>query len=50
MASYLDTRYLASIRNGTAGAGGMPMFGGMAGGGGGAMIMGGGGERTVIIR
>jgi hypothetical protein len=49
VASHLDTRYLASIRNGTAGAGSMPMFGGMMGGmGGGGMT--GGGERTVIIR
>ena len=44
IASLLDPRYLASIRNGTAGMGG---GGGMMGGGMGAM---GGGERTVIIR
>ena len=50
IASYLDTRYLASIRSGTAGAGnGMMMFpGGMmmmpAGGGGG------GGGQVIIIR
>jgi hypothetical protein len=49
VASHLDTRYLASIRNGTAGAGSMPMFGGMMGGMGGSGMMG-GGERTVIIR
>jgi hypothetical protein len=54
VAMYLDTRYLASIRSGTAGAGGMPMFGGgmpMMGGGGGTFIMGGGGGGgNVIIR
>src|SRR5256714_11429480 len=54
IASYLDTRYLASIRSGTAGAAGGPMFGGPGGGiftmpapGGGA---GGGGGNVVIIR
>ena len=48
IASYLDTRYLAAIRSGTAGGqtGGMMMFpGGMPGGG-----PGGGGRETVIIR
>lgn len=48
IASYLDTRYLAAIRSGTAGGqtGGMMMFpGGMPGGGGP-----GGGRETVIIR
>ena len=55
VAMYLDTRYLASIRSGTAGSGGMPMFGGgmpMMGGGGGTFIMGGGGGggANVIIR
>ncbi len=48
IASLLDPRYLASIRNGTAGMGGaaMPMGGGMP------MMMpaGGGGERVMIIR
>jgi hypothetical protein len=54
VASYLDTRYLASIRSGTAGAaGGGPMMfpGGMmmmpAGGG---MREGGGGGQVIIIR
>jgi hypothetical protein len=49
IASYLDPRYLASIRSGTAGSGigGGPVFMG-----GGPMMMGGGGggERTMIIR
>ena len=52
-ASYLDTRYLASIRSGTAGGAGGPMFAGPGGGiftmsapgGGGA-----GGGNVVIIR
>ena len=54
IASYLDTRYLASIRSGTAGAAGGPMmfpigggsvqFGGVGGGGGG------GGGQVIIIR
>jgi hypothetical protein len=54
VASYLDTRYLASIRSGTAGAGGGPMMfpggmftmpvGGMRTGGGG------GGGDVIIIR
>jgi hypothetical protein len=50
IASYLDPRYLASIRSGTAGAGmgGGPMM--IMGGGGGGFAGGGGGERTVIIR
>jgi hypothetical protein len=55
IASYLDTRYLASIRSGTAGAGNGPMMfpGGFAGGGnirldgGGG---GGGGGNVIIIR
>jgi hypothetical protein len=53
IASYLDTRYLASIRSGTAGAGmnGPMMFGGP---GGGIFTMsapgGGGGGNVVIIR
>ena len=51
IASYLDTRYLASIRSGTAGAGNGPMFGGLSGGG----IFtrqadGGGGGQVIIIR
>ena len=49
VASYLDTRYLASIRNGTAGLGG----GGFAGGfvpAGVQMMGGGGGQRVEIIR
>ncbi|HJP58909.1 MAG TPA: hypothetical protein VJ865_02890, partial [Gemmatimonadaceae bacterium] len=51
IASYLDTRYLASIRSGTAGGAGGPMFGGP---GGGIFTMsapgGGGGGNVVIIR
>ncbi len=53
VASYLDTRYLASIRSGTAGSTGGPMMfpGGMmmmpAGGG---MREGGGGGQVIIIR
>jgi hypothetical protein len=51
IASYLDTRFLASIRSGTAGAGNGPMmFPGMfnmpAGGG----IRTGGGDQVIIIR
>jgi len=51
VASYLDTRYLASIRNGTAGLGG----GGFGGGGfvpAGAQVFmgGGGGQRIEVIR
>jgi len=56
VSSYLDTRYLASIRSGTAGAGNGPMMG--AGGGmffpiGGGPMMGGGGGgggNVIIIR
>jgi hypothetical protein len=49
VASYLDTRYLASIRNGTAGFGGG--FGGFFPGGGDAIFAGGGGgAMTVEIR
>lgn len=47
--SYLDTRYLASIRSGTAGAGGT----GFGGGGGGPAIFGGGGgggQTITIVR
>jgi hypothetical protein len=54
IASYLDTRYLASIRSGTAGGGNGPMMfpGGFVGGGniridGGG---GGGGGNVIIIR
>jgi hypothetical protein len=47
VASSLDTRYLASIRSGTAGGGSM-MFGGVPGGLG--MMLGGGGGPTIIIR
>ena len=43
--SYLDIRYLASIRSGTAGAGGA----GFGGGGGGPAITGDGGGRTITI-
>lgn len=45
IASYLDTRYLASIRSGTAGAGGGPMMlpGGMM------AMPAGGGERSITI-
>ena len=43
--SYLDPRYLASIRSGTAGAGGS----GFGGGGGGATITGAGGGQTITI-
>lgn len=43
--SYLDNRYLASIRSGTAGAGGA----GFGGGGGGPAITGDGGGRTITI-
>ena len=45
VASYLEPRYLAAIRSGTAGAGG----GGFGGGGGMGMPVGVGGERHVII-
>ncbi|HST07326.1 MAG TPA: hypothetical protein VLJ83_04105, partial [Gemmatimonadaceae bacterium] len=54
ISSYLDTRYLASIRSGTAGAAGGPMmFPGayMGGFGAGAAAGGGGGgDRVIIIR
>jgi hypothetical protein len=54
IASYLDTRYLASIRSGTAGGGNGPMmFPGGFGGGGGVRIDGGGGGgggNVIIIR
>ena len=44
VASYMERRYLAAIRSGTAGAGGTTFLpGGMA------MPMGGGGERTMVI-
>jgi hypothetical protein len=52
ISSYLDTRYLASIRSGTATftgggfGGGAPVFAG----GGDVFVSAGGGERTVIIR
>jgi hypothetical protein len=48
--SYLDTRYLASIRSGTAGAAGGPMMfpGGFVPFGGG--VRGGGGNEVIIIR
>ena len=51
IASYLDTRYLASIRSGTAGAGNGPMMfpGGFMGAGGGIRTDGGGGGGNVII-
>jgi len=51
VASYLDTRYLASIRSGTAGAGGGPMMfpGGMMMPVGGMRTGGGGGGGDVII-
>jgi len=51
IASYLDTRYLASIRSGTAGAGNGPMMfpGGFMGAGGGIRTEGGGGGGNVII-
>jgi hypothetical protein len=52
IASYLDTRYLASIRSGTAGAGNGPMMfpGGFTGAGGGIRTDGGGGGNVIIIR
>jgi hypothetical protein len=52
VASYLDTRYLASIRSGTAGAqGGPTMFpGGFIPAGGGIRGGGGGGGDVIIIR
>jgi hypothetical protein len=51
VASYLDTRYLASIRSGTAGAGGGPMMfpGGMFTMPVGGMRTGGGGGGDIII-
>jgi len=55
IASYLDTRYLAGIRSGTAGSTGAGAFGGgfVGGGGGGPQIFiggggGGGGDRVII--
>jgi uncharacterized membrane protein YgcG len=45
VASYLDTRYLAGIRSGTAGGGGGGAFGGFGGGLGGGRGGGGGGGR-----
>ena len=52
IASYLDTRYLAAIRSGTAGNTAAGAFGGGFIGGGGPVIMGGGGgpagERVII--
>jgi hypothetical protein len=55
IASYLDTRYLAGIRSGTAGSTGAGAFGGGFIGGGGPQIFigggaGGGGGNQVIIR
>ena len=52
VASYLDTRYLASIRSGTAGAQGGPMMfpGGFIPAGGGIRAGGGGGGDVIIIR
>jgi hypothetical protein len=47
VASYLEPRYLASIRSGTGSFTGGTMF---PGGGGGGPVMAGGGERTMIIR
>ena len=47
--SYLDTRYLASIRNGTAGMGGGAAFGGFVPAGA-QVFMGGGGMQRVEIR
>ncbi len=45
VASYMERRYLAGVRSGTAGAGGTTF----AGPGGMSMTMGGGGERTITI-
>jgi hypothetical protein len=53
ISSYLDTRYLASIRSGTAGAGNGPMMfpgGGFMFGGGDRGPGGGGGGQVIIIR
>lgn len=49
VASYMDPRFLASIRSGTAGSGGSDLF---PGGGGGPLGLpaGGGGQQTIIIR
>jgi len=47
--STLDTRYLASIRSGTAGGGGGIMMGGFGGGGMAQMGGGGGGGQQIII-
>jgi hypothetical protein len=49
VSSYLDTRYLASIRNGTAGMGGAGGFGGFVPAGA-QVFMGGGGQRIEVIR
>jgi hypothetical protein len=45
--SYLDPRYLAAIRSGTAGAGGAGLF---PGGGGGPIALPAGGGQTVFVR
>jgi hypothetical protein len=52
VASYLDTRYLAGIRSGTAGSTAAGAFGGGFIGGGGQVFIGGGGPggNVVIIR
>jgi uncharacterized membrane protein YgcG len=55
VASYLDPRYLAGVRSGTAGGSAGGAFAGFGGGGGGPGIFiggggGGGGGQTVIIR
>jgi hypothetical protein len=50
VASYLDPRYLAGIRNGTAGSAAAGAFGGGFIGGGGPIFIGGGGGDRVIIR
>jgi hypothetical protein len=52
ISSYLDTRYLASIRSGTAGAGNGPMMfpGGFSAGAGGIHTESGGGGNVIIIR
>ena len=50
VASYLDTRYLASIRNGTAGMGGAGGMGGFVPAGAQVFMGGGGGQRIEVIR
>ena len=50
VASYLDTRYLASIRNGTAGLGGGGFSGGFVPAGAQVFMGGGGGGRVEVIR